>query len=154
LETKIERLVTIDQQSAVEIAELAQQLGYENHLAELTARLHQILKSDQDRIFVAIYQGKIIGWIHAISCIRVESQVFVEIAALVVDQHFRKQQLGKQLIQSVIGWANHLGIKTIKVRCNVVRKESHRFYEALGFSLKKEQKVFELNHSSTAKINL
>ncbi|HAD98712.1 MAG TPA: GNAT family N-acetyltransferase, partial [Cryomorphaceae bacterium] len=34
-----------------------------------------------------------------------------------------------------------------RVRCNVIRRESHRFYEKIGFTENKEQKVFDIKTS-------
>lgn len=145
MEIKISKLTSINQKKAREITTLALQLGYHNRIKELTRRLEFILESNYDCVFIAQVEEQIIGWIHALVAVRVESSIFVEITGLVVDEDYRNKQIGQKLIGAVKDWSNALEIPLIKVRCNVIRTESHKFYEALGFILDKEQKVFELS---------
>ncbi|MDR0264120.1 MAG: GNAT family N-acetyltransferase [Sphingobacterium sp.] len=62
---------------------------------------------------------------------------------LVFDNQYRGQGLGRLLTKEATDWASSFGCCRLRVRCNVIRTESHKFYESLGFKLKKEQKVFD-----------
>lgn len=126
------------------IAALSGQLGYNTTESEMQARLQKLLNTDDNCVYVALDQGRIIGWVHALYALRVESDPFVEIAGLVVDEQSRKLGIGKLLIETVIKWAEVKKCTMIRVRTNTIRTESHRFYERLGFSLKKEQKIYDL----------
>lgn len=145
MEIKISKLTSANQKMAKEITTLALQLGYQNRIKELSRRLEFILESNYDCVFIAQSDDQVIGWVHALVAVRVESPIFVEITGLVVDENFRGKKVGQKLIEAVKDWVNDLEIPVIKVRCNVIRTESHKFYEALGFTLDKEQKVFELS---------
>lgn len=141
----IAQLESITEAEALEILSLSEQLGYENNFEMLLGRLKEIIPLKDHAIFVAKAEGKIVGWLHCLICLRVESPLFVEITGLVVDENVRGQQIGKKLIETSKAWSQNQGISIIRIRCNVLRTESHKFYEALGFSSSKEQKVFEMS---------
>ena len=124
------------------LTELSNQLGYETKHAEVVNRLEKILANDDNCVYVAVQNGKIVGWIHGFYALRIESEFFVEIGGLVVDEHFRKHGIGKKLVEKVLQWSKLKKCANVRVRCNVIRKESHRFYENIGFAINKEQKIF------------
>jgi GNAT superfamily N-acetyltransferase len=62
---------------------------------------------------------------------------------LVIDENYRKQGIGKLLVNKAREWAKEKHIDKLRVRCNRKRTEAHLFYIALGFVEIKEQKVFE-----------
>lgn len=124
---------------------LANQLGYANNLALLSARLKEIVALKDHAVFVAKAEGVIVGWLHCLVCLRVESPLFVEVAALVVDENLRGQKIGNKLIEASKAWSRNKGISLLRIRCNVIRTESHKFYTALGFSSHKTQKIFEMS---------
>ncbi|MFI5452017.1 GNAT family N-acetyltransferase [Pedobacter sp. UC225_61] len=144
MEKIITQLLAITLKDAEEITSLSTQLGYENEIEDLLDRTKEILKSKNDCIFVAKLDGNIVGWIHGFRAVRIESPLFVEIAGLVVDRKQQKQHIGKSLVEAVKDWSISLGIKKIRVRCNIIRTESHKFYENIGFSQNKQQKIFEI----------
>lgn len=61
------------------IAELSTQLGYGKYALETKGRLKTILNNTDHCVFVAISEGKIIGWIHGFYSFRIESDFFIEI---------------------------------------------------------------------------
>jgi N-acetylglutamate synthase-like GNAT family acetyltransferase len=133
---------------AAAIAGLSEQLGYPTNPVQIEARLKQVQLLSDHCVYVAEINQEIVGWIHAFHAIRIESEAFVEIAGLVVDASQRKMGIGRSLIHQVGLWAQNRQLQTIRVRCNVVREESHRFYEKLGFAEVKSQKIFTLQFSS------
>lgn len=141
----ISQLESITEAEALEILSLSEQLGYGNNFEMLLGRLQEIIPLKDHAIFVAKAEGKIVGWLHCLICLRVESPLFVEVTGLVVDENVRGQQIGKNLIDTSKKWSRNRGISTIRIRCNVLRTETHKFYQALGFFSTKEQKVFEMS---------
>lgn len=129
------------------ISGLCDQLGYGSLLTETEKRLQYVLQDTNSCIFVAVAQGKVVGWIHGFYAVRVESDPFTEIGGLVVDEGHRRQQIGKLLVNKVAEWALSREYRHLRVRCNALRTESHRFYLSLGFAEKKQQKVFEMQFS-------
>jgi GNAT superfamily N-acetyltransferase len=63
---------------------------------------------------------------------------------VIVDERYRGHGIGKLLIEKVKQWSEETGNKTLRLRCNMTRKEAHLFYQHLGFKEIKEQKVFEM----------
>lgn len=133
---------TAETSDSAAIAELSGQLGYASNKEETQNRLSEILKTNDHCVFVATDHEKVIGWIHGFYALRVESSPFVEIGGLVVDQHYQKRGVGKTLLEKVYEWAKSKECDKLRVRCNELRKESHIFYEHLGFELNKVQKIF------------
>jgi len=125
------------------IAELSGQLGYQTLTASVFTRLERMLTHADHSVFVATEREKVVGWIHGFYALRVESDVFVEIGGLVVHEHFRKYGIGKKLVDQVLEWTSLNECDKVRVRCNVNRQESHRFYENIGFELAKEQGVLD-----------
>ena len=139
----ITRLATTEDSST--IARLSNQLGYQSSEDAIERRLHLLIEDSNHVVFVALKETQIAGWVHGFYTMRVETDPFVEIGGLVVDENHRHSGIGKLLVEEVIKWSASFSPSTIRVRCNTVRKESHLFYERLGFILKKQQKIFSKN---------
>lgn len=124
------------------IAALSDQLGYASDDLQIAIRLERILSNDEHVVFVATQDGEVVGWIHGFIALRIESDSFVEIGGLVVDQSVRKNGIGKILVEHIADWSASKECHILRVRCNSIRTDTHRFYENIGFNLNKEQKIF------------
>jgi len=126
------------------IHKLSVQLGYESTIEKTHNRLSEILNHADNCIYVCVDNENIIGWIHGFYSLRIESDSFVEIGGLVVDKNYRRNGIGKILVEKVIEWAHFKKSNKIRVRCNAVRTETHVFYNRIGFNETKEQKIFDI----------
>lgn len=135
----------ISEKDAESVATLSTQLGYESDIKQTSARIKRINNSNENCAFVALVDGEVVGWIHGFYTLRIESEPFIEIGGLIVDENYRNLKIGKQLIENVNIWAKKHQVKKLKVRCNIKRTESHKFYERLGFKENKQQITFEMN---------
>jgi len=135
----------ITEQDAESVAGLSMQLGYESNVVQTLIRIRQINHNSKNCAYVALFENKVVGWIHGFYTLRIESDPFVEIGGLVVDAAYRKLKIGKQLIERLKLWSEQHQVKTLKVRCNTKRTESHQFYERLDFKAHKRQLVFEID---------
>jgi GNAT superfamily N-acetyltransferase len=61
---------------------------------------------------------------------------------LVVDARRRRQGIGQQLLAAVEQWAQSRGLPHVTVRSNIVRADSHPFYERQGYTRHKTQHVY------------
>ena len=122
---------------------LSKHMGYAS-VANDVARewLQEILDRKNEKILVSESNGEINGWIHAFKTNRVASPPFIEIAGLVVAPDNRRNGVGTELVQNIEHWAKNLNLK-VRVRSNLIREETHKFYEALGFVNSKTQHIFE-----------
>jgi GNAT superfamily N-acetyltransferase len=134
----------ITENDAIAIAALSKQLGYSLSPEETLANIHEVLADKDHAAFMACVDNQVVGWIHVLRAIRIESKPFVEIGGLVVDENYQKQGIGKLLVNKASEWTKEKRIDKLRVRCNRKRAEAHQFYQALGFTESKEQKVFEI----------
>jgi GNAT superfamily N-acetyltransferase len=125
------------------LSELSRQLGYPVSEAELGRRLtHLLSRPDHSVVLAETTSDQVVGWIHAGEQWVLESEPACEILGLVVDQNCRGHGIGRTLVAAVESWAGTRGLAAIKVRSNVVRAESHPFYERLGYTRVKSQHVY------------
>jgi N-acetylglutamate synthase-like GNAT family acetyltransferase len=127
---------------AAGVAELSGILGYPVDRETMQRRLERLVGSEEHVIFVAETGGKIVGWIHG-----AEHEFLVvgrmgEICGLVVAEGQRTSGVGRRLIEAIEQWARGRGLEEVSVRSNVVRPESHPFYEKMGYARLKTQHVY------------
>lgn len=129
---------------AGEIARLAGQLGYPAEAKEISTRLELLLGQSKHFISVAVHENErqLLGWIAAEERDLLIATPQVEIMGLVVDHAARGGGVGRLLVGSVEDWATARGLGHVVVRSNIVRLESHPFYERLGYSRLKSQHVY------------
>jgi len=136
---------SIVEQDAERVNELSRQLGYKMSIEQTLANIRAVLLAKGHTAFVALHEHKIIGWVGVAEALQIEAAPFCEIRGLIVDEEYRAQGIGKLLIEKVKQWSKETGNKTLRLRCNMIRKEAHLFYRHLGFKEIKEQKVFEMH---------
>ena len=124
---------------------LAKQLGYSLLLTQIENNIREVANEKDHAAFVALFEEKIVGWIHAFRTVFIESRPFIEIAGLVVDENYRSKGVGKKLVEKIKEWSLEKAVSEVRVRSNIIRAEAHQFYLALGFTEIKEQKVFQMN---------
>ncbi|RYG07884.1 MAG: GNAT family N-acetyltransferase, partial [Chitinophagaceae bacterium] len=112
---EISQLKTISETEAQEIYLLSNQLGYNNDFDLLAGRLKQIISLDDQVIYVAKIDDRIVGWLHGVICLRVESPLFVEVTGLVVDENVRGKQIGKNLIEASKNWSRSQNIFQLRI---------------------------------------
>lgn len=132
-------------QDAARLAELSTQLGYPATSKDILGRLDRIFGSGEHAVYVAEArepETRIAGWVHVFVSRLLEEDSQAEIGGLVVDEAWRGRGVGALLMACAERWAREQGSTTVRVRSNVIREEAHAFYEKLGYSVVKSQKVF------------
>jgi GNAT superfamily N-acetyltransferase len=133
------RRATIE--DAARIAALSGTLGYPVETTAIRDRLERLLASPTDIILVAT-MPEVVGWLHGTDHEFLETGRCCEIVGLVVDGARRGQGTGRHLVAGVESWAAERGLDRVIVRSNIVRAESHPFYERLGYKRIKTQHVY------------
>ena len=129
---------------ASDISELSKQLGYSATECETIDRLRSMLNSDDHVIFVAFVPNrKVVGWIHVYESKRDESGSFAEMGGLVVSEKFRRKGIGKALLRTAEQWTEKKKLSKLRVRSNIKRDDAKIFYMNMGFSISKQQRVFD-----------
>jgi N-acetylglutamate synthase-like GNAT family acetyltransferase len=124
------------------LAELSGALGYPVESEVVRQRIERILSRPAHMLVVAETADGVVGWIHAAEQDVLEAGRSCEILGLVVADNQRGLGIGRALVEAVERWAMKAGLKEISVRSNIVRAESHPFYEQLGFVRLKTQHVY------------
>jgi GNAT superfamily N-acetyltransferase len=124
---------------AADVARLSAQLGYPVTPTAILGRLEQFAASPLHMAVVAELGGAVVGWAAAEQRLVLESEPRAEITGLVVDATLRRRGVGRLLVAEMQRWASTRGCREVLVRSNVLRTESHPFYERLGFERAKTQ---------------
>ncbi|WIY03004.1 N-acetyltransferase [Amycolatopsis mongoliensis] len=118
---------------------LLAQLGYPGEPGAVAGRLLAVLSSATQQVLIATPAGdsRIDGYVGVERRPPgLEQDERVEITGLVVDSAARRSGVGRALVRAAEQWAVQQGLHTIVVRSNVVRPESHSFYEGIGYRRK------------------
>lgn len=124
------------------------QLGYSTTESEMNKRMNIILKNSNYKTFVASLDNKVVAYIGLINNYFWEQNGhFIKIQALVTHEEFRKNGIGKLLMQSAEQWGKEIGAKLSVLNCGnkEEREAAHKFYSKIGFEAKSLGYIKQLN---------
>ena len=100
----------------------------------------RIIKSPNDRLMVAEYNGKIIGTFHLtyLTYIQAMGQLDAQVESVHVHPEFRGCGLGTIMMTWVINQAKEKHCRRVQLTSNKLRQAAHRFYQKLGFEASHE----------------
>ncbi len=124
------------------VARLSGELGYPVSAEEIRGRLEAISRDPDEAVVVAEAPEGVVGWMHVGITSSLETGPFVEIRGIVVSERCRGRGAGRRLVDFAEAWAAERRHARIRVRTNVVREGSPKFYARLGFRQIKTQAVF------------
>ncbi len=126
------------------LAGLLAQLGYPSELDVVVSRLASLLNSPTQQVLVAVPadDSRIDGYVGVERRLTLVEGERVEITGLVVDSSARRSGVGRALMRAAEQWAVQRGVAIVVVRSNVMRPESHPFYEALGYQRMKTSHTY------------
>ena len=118
------------------------QMGYGISAKDTYERLIKILASEGDKIFVAVIEGNVVGYVHANDYDLLYFPHMKNIMGIAVNENYKRQGIGHLLMEAVETWARNTNVKGIRLVSGVTRTGAHEFYRHCGFSSNKEQKNF------------
>ena len=124
------------------VAALSGELGYPLDADGMRARLARLLTAADHGVFVACLEGRVVGWVHVLSALHLQSEPRAEIAGLVVSADVRGRGIGAALVARAEGWAREQGFGAVLVRSQIMREDAHRFYLREGYVRTKTSAVF------------
>jgi GNAT superfamily N-acetyltransferase len=127
---------------AAALGRLATQLGYPTTSDQASRRAADVVSRPGNAVFVAEVDGEVVGWVHVVEIVTLESDRSAEIAGLIVDEAHRGVGIGARLVAEVERWARLEGCGILHLRSNVIRDRARRFYEREGFTVTKSQNHF------------
>lgn len=113
-------------------------LGY-NCSEELVKERLGGLDKNNERVLVAVYNGKVVGYLHAQIYKTLYFEELINFLGLAVSKEYRNKKVGTRLVNEIENWAKENGIKKVRVNSGFSRKEAHEFYRSLGYNNEKEQ---------------
>ena len=113
-------------------------LGY-NCSEKLVKNRLENLDSKNERVLVADYNGKAVGYLHAQVYKTLYFDELINFLGLAVSKEYRDKKIGTRLVNEIENWARENSIKKIRVNSGFSRKEAHEFYRSLGYNNEKEQ---------------
>lgn len=128
------------------VAALSGQLGYESTPEEMGRRIAKLADREEiQAIFVACIakDAQLVGWIDVAITYHLQSEPFVLIGGLVVQDGLRGLGIGKCLCQEAEAWTRAKGISIVRLTSRSTRLDAHRFYLRDGYTEIKTSKVFE-----------
>jgi GNAT superfamily N-acetyltransferase len=137
------RIRRLREEDSVAAAELCTQLGYPSTPAQMERRLRTLATAPGQALLAAEEQTRLVGWLHIQTRQTLESGAFAEICGLVVDERVRGRGIGRALVNAAEDWVRNEGQSDVRVRSNISRTRTHRFYEQLGYALTKTSYVFQ-----------
>ena len=143
------RRASLDDTAA--IAALNIELGYSAEEDEMRMRLEAVLAASGQAVFVSQSDAQITGWIHLAIVPSLETETYVEIRGVIVGSDFRNRGTGASLVSAGEEWARMEGMSRMRVRSNVARERTRRFYERLGYRVTKAQNVFDRQLDASAR---
>ena len=132
-------------EDAAPVAALTTQLGYPANEDAIRRRIDLIKDRPDARLFVAVREDAVVGWLHVQAMCSLENDTRGEIWGLVVSESARGTGIGRCLVDAAEEWAIVRGLGVTSLRSNQLRTEAHAFYEHLGYKVVKTQSAFRKN---------
>jgi ribosomal protein S18 acetylase RimI-like enzyme len=128
------------------LLELYQQLNADDDINEITAKsVWENIKNQNIRYFIAKENEKVIAscYICIIPNLTRGGKPIGFIENVVTDINYRRQGIGKTVIENAINYAKEQNCYKVLLQCGSNRTNSHRFYESIGFD-GNSKKAFEI----------
>ena len=136
------RLCGIDDAEAV--YELnAKEMGYDYPKDKTEEKLKQLLESDRDKIFVAVVDNIVVGYVHADDYDVIYAPHMKNIMGIAVSSSFKKKGIGRALLSAVEDWAKNDGADGVRLVSGAARTGAHEFYRRCGYGGEKQQINFK-----------
>jgi GNAT superfamily N-acetyltransferase len=123
-----------EQADAGPIAGLMSQLGYPTLEAEMVERLARVGADSNYRTLVAEIGTRVVGIVGVgLAPFYERNGTYCRLLVLAVDDHHRRQGIGRVLVRAAEDWAAEHGATVMVVNTSHRRPDAHRFYERAGY---------------------
>lgn len=120
-----------------------EELGYDYPISLTKAKLQKILNGTSDKIFAAVADGQVVGYVHAADYDVIYAEHFKNIMGIAVRNEYRKCGIGRALLEEAEKWAKSTGAAGIRLCSGSSRRGAHLFYKHCGYVKTKEQFNFK-----------
>ncbi len=119
------------------------EMGYDYPKAKTEEKLKQLLKSDRDKIFVAVVEHTVVGYVHGNDYDVIYAPHMKNIMGIAVSSSFKKQGIGRALLSAIEDWARKSGASGVRLVSGATRTGAHEFYRHCGYGGDKRQINFK-----------
>lgn len=98
---------------------------------QVRRQLETLVVRSDERLLVAVYRGKMIGYIHARDDRRTYRAPRKQIVTLAVDKDYRRKGVGRALVEAIVQWGRKDGSEAITVGVGG-SKAAQSFFSAVG----------------------
>ncbi len=134
----------IQREDAAVVSLLSEQLCYDRSAEDLAIWIEELASmKDRQAVFVACFDGEVVGWIEVSLERRLQSPTYALIGGLVVSDLHRGRGLGTLLCEHAERWSWSHGVTTVRVTSRSTRERAHQFYLRNGYEPVKTSLVFE-----------
>ncbi len=128
------RIRDVKLRDASAVCRLLGALGYPCEESDAERRIRRVNASPRQSLVVAELNEQVVGMISLDFMFYLPlGRETCRITALVVDQHVRKQNIGRALLRFAEGAARREGATRIELTTAAQRTDAHRFYTASGY---------------------
>lgn len=117
----------------------ALEVGYQYPLEATIQKLDTLLNNKSNRIYVAVSEGLVAGYVHANDYDVIYAPHMKNIMGIAVSSSYRRQGIGRALLQQVENWALPTGAAGVRLVSGMTRTEAHKFYHSCGYTGDKGQ---------------
>jgi GNAT superfamily N-acetyltransferase len=118
------------------------ELGYDFDITQTKERLQSILDNPLYILLIAEVNGEISGYIHGADYQCTYCGPLKNIMSFVVFQKYKRHGVGRALITALEEWAKECGSAGVRLVSGFNRVGAHKFYEACGYNVRKDQRNF------------
>lgn len=119
------------------------EMGYDYPLDLTESKLKQLLGSDRDKIFVAVLENQVVGYIHANDYDLIYAPSMKNIMGIAVSGDHKKYGIGRALMRNAEEWAKESGAGGVRLVSGAARTGAHEFYRRCGYDGGKQQINFK-----------
>lgn len=119
------------------------EMGYDYPRDKTEEKLKRLLKSDKDKIFVAVIDNTVVGYVHANDYDVIYAPHMKNIMGIAVLSSFKQKGIGRALLSAVEDWAKKDGAYGVRLVSGAARTGAHAFYRHCGYGGDKQQINFK-----------
>lgn len=120
-----------------------EEMGYTYSLEATKGKLIKLLTDVNNRIFVAVADGMIVGYIHANGYELLFAPSMRNVMAIAVSSAYKRNGIGRALLTEVEQWAVESGSTGVRLVSGETRTAAHEFYRSCGYESNKKQLNFK-----------
>ena len=119
------------------------EMGYEFQIEQTKEKLIKLLSSGSDKIFVAVAENKVVGYVHANDYDVIYAPHMKDIMGIAVAKDYKHNGIGTALLHAVENWAKQTSASGVRLVSGESRIGAHEFYRHCGYAGEKRQINFK-----------